>query len=645
MCGISGFISNKNSFSEDEIIKISRSMSQALSHRGPDNFGNWISLEDGVSMSHQRLSILDLSSAGSQPMFSKSGRYVIVFNGEIYNHFKLREKIDVHWTSTSDTETLLESIEQFGLLKTLEMCIGMFAFALWDLKNKTLSLVRDRMGEKPLYYGKQANTFLFSSELKAFKKHPDFKNEINREALVQYFNKGYVPAPFSIWNGINKLTPGTCITVSLSDLNSNREIPDPIAYWSLNKVVKNGQKNPFLGTASQAVDEFEYLLRDSISLQMIADVPVGAFLSGGIDSTTIVALMQAQSKSPIKSFTIGFSESDYNEANYANKIAQYLNTDHEELYVSSKDAQNVIPLITDIYDEPFADSSSIPTFLVSKLAKSKVTVSLSGDGGDELMAGYGRYFDYKAQMLWKRINQMPNNIKPFLFKLFNFKLFELIDLVIKFIGFKNVKSIEVRATLIAKLINSNNYDEFYEIISSQWYPAPLLDCNIFKSDLKLMNDLVLNDIEKMMFRDALDYLPNDILTKVDRSAMSVSLETRVPMLDHRLVEFAWTLPLNIKVYNNTSKWVLKEILAKHIPVELINRPKMGFGVPIDHWLRGPLKEWANDLLSVNKINQGGILNSSIVQKYWNQHLNGQYNWRDSLWTVLMFQSWFEKNKN
>lgn len=645
MCGISGFISNKNSFSEDEIIKISRSMSQALSHRGPDNFGNWISLEDGVSMSHQRLSILDLSSAGSQPMFSKSGRYVIVFNGEIYNHFKLREKIDVHWTSTSDTETLLESIEQFGLLKTLEMCIGMFAFALWDLKNKTLSLVRDRMGEKPLYYGKQANTFLFSSELKAFKKHPDFKNEINREALVQYFNKGYVPGPFSIWNGINKLTPGTYITVSLSDLNSNREIPDPIAYWSLNKVVKNGQKNPFLGTASQAVDEFEYLLRDSISLQMIADVPVGAFLSGGIDSTTIVALMQAQSKSPIKSFTIGFSESDYNEANYANKIAQYLNTDHEELYVSSKDAQNVIPLITDIYDEPFADSSSIPTFLVSKLAKSKVTVSLSGDGGDELMAGYGRYFDYKAQMLWKRINQMPNIIKPFLFKLFNFKLFELIDLVIKFIGFKNVKSIEVRATLIAKLINSNNYDEFYEIISSQWYPAPLLDCNIFKSDLNLMNDLVLNDIEKMMFRDALDYLPNDILTKVDRSAMSVSLETRVPMLDHRLVEFAWTLPLNIKVYNNTSKWVLKEILAKHIPVELINRPKMGFGVPIDHWLRGPLKEWANDLLSVNKINQGGILNSSIVQKYWNQHLNGQYNWRDSLWTVLMFQSWFEKNKN
>ncbi len=644
MCGISGFLSN-NSIKNDDFIKISKSMSQALSHRGPDNFGNWICLEDGVSLSHQRLSILDLSSAGSQPMHSKSGRYVIVFNGEIYNHLNLRQKLDIQWTSSSDTETLLECIDKLGLLNTLELCIGMFAFALWDKKIKTLTLVRDRIGEKPLYYGWQGNSFLFSSELKALKNHPDFNNEIDNEALIKYFNKGYIPSPHSIWKGIRKLTPGTLITIPFSKLKHNDELPEPIAYWSLSKVVLNGRNKPFLGSEIQAVDEFENLLKDSISLQMIADVPLGAFLSGGIDSSTIVALMQAQSTRSVKTFTIGFLESDYNEAVFANKVAKYLNTDHEELYVSSKDAQNVIPLITDIYDEPFADSSSIPTYLVSKLAKSKVTVSLSGDGGDELMAGYGRYFDLKAEMLWNRISKMPKIIRPFLINLFNAKLFDTIDKVIKYLGVKNFKSIEVRATLVAKLINSNSYNEFYEIINSQWYPAPLLNYNYIESDLKLTNELILNNVEKMMYNDTLDYLQNDVLTKVDRSAMAVSLETRVPMLDHRIVEFAWTIPHKYKVNNKSSKWILKEILGRYVPEGITNRPKMGFGVPIDHWLKGSLKDWADDLLNVDKIRQDGFLDPVVVHKYWNQHLSGQYNWRDPLWTVLMFQSWLQKNRN
>jgi asparagine synthase (glutamine-hydrolysing) len=644
MCGISGFVS-KHALREDDLIKISKSMSQTMSHRGPDNFGNWFCLENRVSLSHQRLSILDLTSAGSQPMHSKSGRYVIVFNGEIYNHFNIRKKLDVQWTGTSDTETLLEAIEHFGLLNTLEMCIGMFAFALWDKKAKTLTLIRDRIGEKPLYYGFQGDTFLFSSELKAIKNHPNFNNEVDNEALIKYFNKGYIPSPFSIWKGVKKLIPGTLLTIPFSELTSFNELPDPLPFWSLDKVILHGQSKPFLGSAIQAADEFEDLLKDSISLQMIADVPVGAFLSGGIDSSTIVALMQTQSPRPVKTFTIGFSESDYNEAVFAKKVAKYLNTDHEELYVSSKDAQSVIPLITDMYDEPFADSSSIPTYLVSKLAKSKVTVSLSGDGGDELMAGYGRYFDFKAEMLWNRINKMPHIIKPFLIKLFNAKLFDTIDNVIKYLGIKNFKSVEVRATLIAKLINSNNYDEFYEVINSQWYPAPLINYNFHEPVLKQNNSFLLNNVEKMMYNDTLDYLQNDVLTKVDRSAMAVSLETRVPMLDHRLVEFAWTIPHNFKVFNNSSKWILKEILARYVPLEITNRPKMGFGVPIDHWLKGSLKEWANDLLNYDKINQDGILNPVVVQKYWNQHISGQYNWRDPLWTVLMFQSWLEKNRN
>ena len=643
MCGISGFLS-KNSIKSDDFIKISKSMSHSLSHRGPDNFGNWMCLEDGISLSHQRLSILDLSSAGSQPMLSKSGRYVLVFNGEIYNHLELRKKLDVQWTSSSDTETLLEGIEQLGLLNILEMCIGMFAFALWDTKLKTLTLIRDRIGEKPLYYGIQGNTFIFSSELKSLKLHPDFKNEIDNNALIKYFNKGYIPSPYSIWKDVKKLTPGTFLTISFSEDFKNFIIADPIPYWSLKTVVLNGKKNPFLGSPSEAVNVFEKLLIESVSIQMIADVPVGAFLSGGVDSSTIVALMQSQSKTSIKTFTIGFAETDYNEAIFAKQVAKHLNTDHEELYVSSKDAQNVIPLLTDIYDEPFADSSSIPTFLVSKLARTKVVVSLSGDGGDELLAGYGRYFNYKADILWNRISKMPKQIKPFMIFLFNVKFFDTIDKTISFLGYNNVKSFEVRANLISKLIKSKNYEEFYNVINYQWYPAPLLSNNIIQDNFNLYNDLKLNKVESMMYNDILDYLPDDILTKVDRSAMSFGLETRVPLLDHRLIELAWSIPHSYKVVNNSSKWILKKILSNYVPDEITNRPKMGFGVPIDHWLRGPLKDWADSLLNFNKIKNDGILNPYLIQKYWTQHLNGQHNWRDPLWTVLMFQSWYEKNK-
>ncbi len=626
MCGFAGFLG------EIDNAALVR-MADAIIHRGPDSSGVWVDEQAQISLAHRRLSILDLSQAGHQPMLSPSGRYVIVFNGEIYNHLELRKELGKSWRGHSDTETLLAGFDVWGIEATIKKNIGMFAFAVWDTQEKTLTIGRDRLGEKPLYYGWQGESFLFGSELKALKAHPAFSAEIDRNSLTLFMRHAYVPAPYSIYQNIYKLPPASLLSVSLQNKKSIIK-----TYWSGAEVALNGIKNSFKGTSEQSVDALEILLKDAIKQQMLADVPLGAFLSGGIDSSTVVALMQAQSARPIKTFTIGFNEEAYNEATHAKAVAKHLGTQHTELYITPQQAMAVIPKLPTLYDEPFADSSQIPTFLVAQLAKQHVTVSLSGDAGDELFCGYNRY--KLTASLWNKISILPLPMRKILAGLITQIPPDYWNKVSKNLGDKIHKG--------ANTLHSNDINDLYMKFVSQWNepeelviggqePATLLTGN--------MPDLAgLNDIEKMMALDMLTYMPDDILAKVDRAAMGVSLETRVPFLDHRVVEFAWQLPMEYKLREGKTKWALREVLYRHVPKELIERPKMGFGVPIANWLRSELRDWAEDLLSEERLTREGYLNPAAIRKKWAEHLSGRRNWQHQLWNVLMFQAWLKEQK-
>jgi len=587
--------------------------------------------------------VLDLSQAGHQPMVSSSGRYVVAYNGEIYNHRCLREELDAkwNWRGHSDTETLLAGVEAWGLEATLRKVIGMFALALWDSAERVLYLARDRMGEKPLYYGWQGSVFLFGSELKALRQHPAFEGKVDRGALALQMRHGCVPGPHSIYKRIRKLPSATYLKLSTNSGHFNsRELPEPKPYWSLAKIASIGQENPFAGDEVEAVDTLDRLLHDSVRQQMLSDVPLGAFLSGGVDSSTVVALMQAQSDRPVKTFTIGFEEREFNEAEHAKSIAQHLGTDHTELYVSSQEAMDVISSLPTLYDEPFSDSSQIPTFLISKLVRKHVTVSLSGDAGDELFGGYNRHF--VAPKLFKKFSWLPYSVRRNLVRLLGVVPARAWEAIGRFTSFSEPSE---KMRKVADVLGARNMETVYRRLTSHWKSpsdivigaAEPLTVGTDDADLPVLSDME----HRMMYLDAMNYLPDDILVKVDRASMAVSLESRVPFLDHRIVEFAWRLPLSMKIRNGQGKWILRQMLYKYVPKALIERPKMGFGVPIGSWLRGPLRDWAESLLDEARLCQEGYFHSEPICKKWREHCSGQRNWQYYLWDVLMFQAWLE----
>jgi asparagine synthase (glutamine-hydrolysing) len=598
-------------------------------------------------------------------MASPSGRYVIAFNGEIYNHLALRRELDEialvaqpsavlqderevkRWRGRSDTETLLAGFEAWGLEATLRRAVGMFAIALWDRAERTLTLARDRMGEKPLYYGWQGDTFLFGSELKALKVHPVFQGEINRDSLALMLRHNYIPTPHSIYRGIRKLPPATYLKLAIGDRER-----EPVPYWSVCEAAERGQAQPFVGDASEAISELEGRLLESVGLQMIADVPLGAFLSGGIDSSTIVALMQKVSSRPVKTFTIGFAEQAYNEAQHAKAVALHLGTDHAELYVTPDEARAVIPRLPALYDEPFADSSQIPTFLVSQMARQHVTVSLSGDAGDELFGGYNRYS--WAKSIWRVVGRVPAPLRKVAVGSLNVLsqkgLASLYGSASRLLPLR-LRTVQPWDKLhkLAEILGVGSPEELYRSLVSHWKQPTDIVIGATEGRTVLTDRTswpAIPEFERrMMYLDAVSYLPDDILVKVDRAAMGVSLETRVPFLDHRIVEFAWRLPLSLNFRNGQGKWILRQLLHKYVPKKLFERPKMGFGVPIDSWLRGPLKKWAEDLLDPVRLAREGFFNSAPIQQKWKEHLSGQHNWQYYLWDVLMFQAWLEQQNS
>ena len=649
MCGFTGFWQLPD-WSDQRLQETVRMMSERLSHRGPDGSGEWCDESAGFALGHTRLAIQDLTSEGHQPMVSSSQRFVIAYNGEVYNAPLLRSELesrgfDLHWRGHSDTETILACIERWGLEGSVKKFIGMFAFALWDRLERSLHLVRDRLGIKPLYYGFQKNSFLFGSQLNALKKHPTFENKICSEALSNFFKYNVVPAPFSIYQGIYKLLPGTILTLKTHDSS-----PNLFSYWDSFEVSLSAQNTTFGGVYSDAVEELDILLRDSVKLRMIADVPLGTFLSGGIDSSTVTALVQSQSNRPIKSFSIGFEEQRYNEAPYASEIASYLGTDHSEVIVTSQQAMGVIPKLPSIFDEPFSDSSQIPTFLVSKLARNSVTVSLSGDGGDELFAGYNRHI--WGDKIWSKASVFPEKLRYLLSQgLTTFhqekwnKCFDLLNPLLP--NRFRLKDPGRHFHDLAKYIYAGTPEEFYSSIVSHWTNADdlLIDSPTISSSLtKAKCSSYPSFTEWMMANDLATYLPDDILTKVDRSSMAVSLEARVPLLDHRVFEFAWSLPLSWKLQGTTGKRILRDVLNRYVPAKLVERPKMGFGVPIEHWLRNDLRDWAEDLLDADKIRNQGFLDPKPIRQKWDEHLSGRTNWQYHLWDVLMWQAWLENQR-
>ncbi len=641
MCGIAGFYSNTDLSKQDPRVVV-LDMARQLKHRGPDDEGVWVDQKLGLALAHRRLSIVDLTAAGHQPMVSPCGRFVMVFNGEIYNHEAIRQEIEVglkgsySWLSRSDTETLLVAISIWGFRETLCKVIGMFSIAVWDRDDEALYLARDRFGEKPLYIGFHGGVFLFASELKAMRAYPGFRGQVDRDALSMYLDRGMIPAPYSIYQGISKLLPGTFIRLTKSDIQ-DQYLPEPSQYWSLSEVVLHGQSNQFQGGVRELVDELERLLTQSVASQMMADVPVGAFLSGGIDSSIIVALMQQQSIRPINTFTIGFPEVEYDESSYARSIAKHLGTEHLELFVTSKELQDVIPRLPRIYDEPFADASQIPTYLIAKMASAHVKVCLTGDGGDELFGGYNRYIN--GPNLWGRLELLPYSIRKTLSNMIKSTPAYLLGEVFSKVG--NFKMLNHRMAKISQLLLAKDIDEIYTSLVNQsgWSAGVVLGTSDVIASKNQLN-IAIKDIEhKMMFMDATTYLSDDLLVKLDRAAMTSSLETRAPMLDVRLVEFAWSLPITTKIRDGRGKLVMRQLLDRHIPNLLINRPKSGFSVPLGLWLRGPLKEWANHLLDPQLLKKQNFFDVDEVSDKWKQHLSNKRDWSNQLWSVLMFQAW------
>lgn len=649
MCGIAGLWSLETAISVENLRANGLAMTASLHHRGPDAGAVWVDPAAGLMVGHRRLSILDLSPSGAQPMHSQCGRYVLVFNGEIYNFARLRDELlrgGARFKGHSDTEILLAGFAAWGFEATLKRTNGMFALALWDRAERVLLLARDRLGEKPLYYGWHGGNFLFASELKAFQALDDYAPEIDRDVLTLYLRHGYVPDPECIYRGFRKLGAGQWLALTAPRAG---HLPTPLAYWSLQTAVEQGRAAPFLGAEHEGVEALEEALNQAVKLRMVADVPLGAFLSGGIDSSTIVALMQRQSTRPVQTFSIGFTVPQYDEAPYARAVARHLGTQHTELYVSPEETRAVIPQLATMYDEPFADSSQIPTHLVSALARRHVTVAMSGDAGDELFGGYTRYAI--AAQLWRRQQRLPQGLRVLAGRALRAvspaqwdRLFALLGPVLPSPLRQPMPGDKLHK--LSRLLAIDDPLAMYLRLISLW-PVPtdvVLGAQEPASVLALAAGAprALGNVERMMYVDTLHYLPGDILTKVDRASMAVSLEARVPFLDHELVELAWRLPHAFKVRGGVGKWVLREVLARHVPRPLFERPKMGFGIPIDVWLRGPLREWAETLLAHDRLANAGYFDPARVRAVWQAHLAGGHNQQYLLWSVLMFEAWREQ---
>lgn len=642
MCGIAGFVADpahRQSF--DQIARIAHAMDASLRHRGPDDHDVWIDTDAGVALAHRRLSIVDLSAAGHQPMQSADGRYVIVYNGEVYSHAGIRAEIEATgqvFRGHSDTEVILESVARVGIRTTIDRLVGMFALALWDKRTRTLTLVRDRLGIKPLYWAKCAGLFVFGSELKSLLQHPGWTPRIRPDAVVSFLRHNYIPAPHTIYENVYKLEPGTILTLKFGDE------PHLDKFWDARQIALAGIRDPLREDDVALTDRLESLLVDAVGRRMIADVPLGAFLSGGVDSSTVVALMKAANAGPVKTFSIAFEQAAYNEAPHAAAIAKHLGTEHTELVVTPAEALDVVPKLADMFDEPFADSSQIPTFLVSAMTRKHVTVALSGDGGDELFSGYNRY--QLTQRFWRALSLAPGALRSaFATGLTSLsteswdRLFGLLprSLSPPQAGDKMYK--------VASVLRLHDADELYRRLISHWTPAQIAPGTPELRSV-LWDESVRTDfpdlLDRMQFLDLVTYLPDDILTKVDRASMAISLEARVPLLDHRVVELAWCLPHSAKIRGKTTKWLLRQVLHRHVPKELVERPKMGFGIPLGEWLRGPLREWAESLLSERKLAETGYLDGNLIRRYWNEHISGQRNCQYLLWDVLMFEAWRER---
>jgi asparagine synthase (glutamine-hydrolysing) len=644
MCGIAGFVDLKRRFGPDELRTIASRMADSLSHRGPDDQGVWTDAEAGVALGHTRLAIIDLSPAGAQPMISSCGRFVLSYNGEVYNAPELRAELQAAgrpFRGHSDTEVMVEGFAVWGVRPTIERLIGMFAFAVWDRSSHTLTLARDRLGIKPLYWGRANGRLVFASELKALKALPDWQGHIDRDALSAFLRYGYVPTPMSIYRGIRKLAPGT-----LLECGEDGELKET-AYWSLSEVAERGQASLLDVPDPAAQEMLESLLADAVRRRMVADVPLGMFLSGGIDSSTVAALMQANSSRPIRTFSIGFREPAYDEAAHAKQVAAHLGTEHTELYVTPAETRAVIPKLQDIYDEPFADSSQIPTYLVSEMTRRHVTVALSGDGGDEVFAGYNRYG--QGLMLARTMRSLPMAVRAALAGAMTAIRPSTWDAAFRVFP-RRVRP-RLAGEKMHKLANVLLEDGvgFHRRLVTQWPEAASLVEGSAAPDESLYASAVRerfpDDASWMQYLDTLTYLPDDILAKVDRASMAVALEVRVPLLDHRVVEFSWRLPQRLKLRGGTGKWLLRQIAYKYVPKALLEQQKMGFGVPIDQWLKGPLKSWAEDLLSPSTLGAAGLLKPAQIAEKWAEHQAGIRNWQHFLWNVLMFLSWNASNQS
>jgi asparagine synthase (glutamine-hydrolysing) len=640
MCGITGIWNGRDPASVNS--QTLRQMTGVIRHRGPDHDGAWFDQQTGLALGHRRLSITDLSPAGHQPMTSHSGRYVIVYNGEIYNHRTLRSELEaldpsISWRGHSDTEVILTAFDRWGVVLTLTRLNGMFAFGLWDNERQVLTLGRDRLGEKPLYYGHIGQAFMFGSELKSLTVHPDFSAQIDRRALTSFFRYNYIPAPLSIWRGVLKLPAASYIEVS----EAGQKISDPKIYWDFSDAALRGVSDP-LPEGRELTDQVEALLKDAVGLRMEADVPLGAFLSGGIDSSVIVALMQAQCSHPVKTFTIGSDNPQFNEAEHARAVAKHLGTEHTSLYLAGKDALETIPQLPFIWDEPFADSSQIPTLLVSQLARRHVTVSITGDGGDELFGGYNRYI---MSTKWSNAGaKLPSAVRYALSQgLQSPAVAKRAVTMMRLLPPRHrVFDVAGRLGKIGQLLGQDNPDAVYSRLVAQCDDPESFVLGGVDTPTAYKKAPEFKDFrQKMMYLDTQTYLPDDILVKLDRGAMAVSLEGRVPFLDHRLVELAWRIPMSAKIKGNTGKQILRDILYRHVPKALVDRPKRGFAVPIGEWLRGPLREWANNLLDQSRLQNEGFLNVTNVRSVWQNHLSGNEGNVSNLWALLMFQAWLE----